>query len=132
MRKTVLVVSAVVCIAIAAFFVLAKPSELERVRAGLVASWRSVDDAQFVREFKSDGSVTDSYGGASVANDRWLLFTSDMPPLNYNGPLDEGKVYLSIGVPGSEPLYFQVQSLSENRLELIYLDRGGVLVFEKR
>jgi hypothetical protein len=127
----VLAVIAVVVAGVALFGARAV-SPMESARANLIGLWRSTEDAKFTREFRSDGTTYDAYEGSVVESDgRWILFTKNMPPEGYEVPLEDTVVYLAITEPESEPLYFRVTRAEVDALELIYLNRGGILSFER-
>lgn len=93
----------------------------------LIGSWQSTEDAKFVRVFTEDGSTEDRYEGSVVAGGTWRLFTSANAP-EVSFPIEEDTVYLVID-DGTERLHFKVVSVTPERLELIYLERGGALSF---
>jgi len=99
----------------------------------LVGRWQSDEDASFIREFRADGTVEDIYtqpdGPVSSSGD-WEVFTAGTPPDGTAIPLEQGAVYLRIAMDG-EQYYFRIAALSDDALQLIYLDRGGALNFSR-
>lgn len=97
----------------------------------LAGEWRSTDDSNFTRTFYENGGYVDAYVGEDVStNGPWVAFTADTAPIGFQYPTEEGVVYLElIGEAG--PMYFSIAELDEDSLVLIYLDRGGVLEFER-
>lgn len=105
--------------------------ETEDVGKMIIGVWESTDDANFVRVFEENGTVTDTYEGDSEATSigQWTILTdlSEEPP---NIPSEEGMVYLKI-LFEEEAFYFIISEVDETSLQLIYLDRGGALNFER-
>ena len=131
MRNAVVVVVVLIFVALL-FFVVGTKDEVDVTRILLQGTWISTQDAKFAREFKEDGTVIDTYEGSSPdAEGRWTLFTREMQPEGYEGELENAPIYLAIGIPNSEPLYFKITKIDENALELVYLNRGGALIFTK-
>ena len=101
-------------------------------RIQILGIWRSTQDPKFTREFKNDGKVIDAYDGSSPnSNGRWVIFTKQMPIDALPEVLEDGAVYLSIAAPESEAQYFKIASINSHELQLVYLDRGGVISFTK-
>ena len=100
--------------------------------AWLIGVWQSTTDAKFVREFRADGTVVDSYDGAPQATDTWKLFTKDNAP-QVSFALEAGASYIQITRQGGVPttFTFKIATLTQDELDLIYLDRGGSLTFKK-
>lgn len=98
----------------------------------LLGLWKSTGDVSFTREFKEDGEVVDRYSGSESATvvGEWEIFTAENPAPGAWFPLEEDSVYVRIMFDG-EAYHYLIASVSETALELVYLDRGGVLQFEK-
>jgi hypothetical protein len=99
----------------------------------LIGKWSSEDDRNFIREYKDDGTVIDSYG--SVDGDvnteaTWELFTSNM---NENVPfqLNNRDVYIMQTEKGGEKLYFRIISVTPDSLELMNMESAGAMRFGK-
>jgi len=105
--------------------------DLGVIEESIVGVWQSVDDENFVREFKEDGTVIDTYEEDEDATlvGQWFVLTdlSEEPP---TVPSIEGATYLKI-LFAEEALYFSISQVGEQALQLIYLDRGGALTFER-
>lgn len=100
------------------------------VTESIQGKWQSVDDAKFVREFKAGDKATDWYDNESVSEGLWIAFTkASAPEVPY--PLQDNVVYLQMTMAGTQAdtLYFKVNKLTPEELELTYMDRGGVLRF---
>ncbi|PIR86490.1 hypothetical protein COU13_00640 [Candidatus Kaiserbacteria bacterium CG10_big_fil_rev_8_21_14_0_10_43_70] len=97
----------------------------------IIGAWRSTDDENFTRKFDSNGTVTDTYDGQDLATSvgSWVILY-DLSEEPANLPLIEGATYLKI-LFAEEALYFTISEISSNTLQLIYLDRGGALNFER-
>ena len=101
-------------------------------------TWKSKEDAKFTREFKADGTVTDTYDGDASATMTGTYMIVD--PLKEpegafgNAPVASltGMTIIRTTWPNSEIMYFGVQSLTETDLSLIHLSgRGNILSFTK-
>lgn len=130
--RPVLVFVAMIAFFVIGFFFIDARDDLDSARENLIGKWQSTQDEKFSRVFKDNGRLIDSYEGSEIRSDGyWALFTKDMSPEGYEGILEGGAIYLSIGVPRSEHLYFKVRKVDANALELTYLNRGGTLSFKK-
>lgn len=98
----------------------------------ILGKWESRDDPLFVREYKSDGTVVDSYDGSVRSNDTWVVFTSEKP-LSVQFPLDPGAVYVQQVTPGdaSSTLNFRVGQVMPETLDMTYMERGNTLSFRR-
>src|SRR3989338_10525348 len=99
----------------------------------LVGTWKSTDDAKFTRTFRADGTVTDSYEGDASAtnNGTWKVYTAKMElPAGVTFQLDNDVSYIQIAMD-SDTFNYRVSKATSAELELIYMDRGGVLRFKK-
>ncbi len=99
----------------------------------ILGQWQAVEDAQLVREFKEGGIVTDWYGGAEVMTGVWGLFNGKEAPPELFLTQDEETVYLRMTLTGEErdALYFRVENVDAENLELVYVGPGGVLEFTR-
>lgn len=107
--------------------------ELIAAVGGLITGrWQSTDDANFIREFNADGTATDWYQGTDVSSGSWSIFTKEQP-VQVTFPLESGATYLQLEMVGSqaEYLHFKIVNLTPETLEMIYMDRGGVLRFTR-
>lgn len=97
----------------------------------LSGTWRSKQDARFVRIFTTDGTVTDEYEGDSDATvtGTWNVvedLASERPELVVNGDVQVIKVQFA-----EEVLYFAIAALTETDLSMIYLSGNGSLEFTR-
>ena len=102
------------------------------VEENIIGLWVSLDDEKFTREFKADGTVIDSYEGEAATSSPWTIFTSESG-LATEFPQSPDIIYLQI-IDGDTPedtLYFSLSKLTPEELELIYMNRGGVLRFTR-
>lgn len=108
----------------------ARPDAALVVSESISGKWQSTTDAKFVREFGASGAVTDWYEGESVSTGTFVAFTSDTA-VNFPYPIEANTVYLKLTMAGTQAdeLYFKVVKLTPESLQLIYLDRGGMLDF---
>ena len=102
------------------------------MRDSLIGVWQSEGDVNFVREFRADGTIVDEYGGPEHAevSGTWSEFSAEKPVGGVNFPLEEGAIYIRATFDG-ELYNYRVVSVTDTALELIYMDRGGVLSFTK-
>jgi hypothetical protein len=98
----------------------------------MVGTWQSTDDANFTRAFTADGHFTDAYKGDSAATETGTFVVVDPMKEDVGVPTSTvvGMTVLKLNF-ASGPLYFGVQSETENSLKLIYLGRGNILSFTK-
>ncbi len=99
----------------------------------VVGKWKSADDAKFTREFREDGTVTDSYEGdaSATSNGRWSQVV-DVAAEPIELPAVGGATLLKL-VFGNETYYFAVSAdTTAEKLVLIHLSgRGNVLTFTR-
>jgi len=106
-----------------------QPSAVQVVSESILGKWMSTTDEKFVREFKA-GAVIDWYENEAVSQGTWKAFTQESAPeLPY--ALEANTVYLELTMTGTQAdkLYFKLVKLTPESLQLIYLDRGGMLEF---
>lgn len=97
----------------------------------LSGTWRSKEDARFVRVFTTDGVVTDRYEGddSATVSGTWSVIedlASERPELVVNGNVQVIKVQFA-----EEVMYFAIAALTETDLSMIYLSGNGSLEFER-
>ncbi len=84
----------------------------------LVGEWRSAEDASFTRVFAADKTFHDTYAGDPAgAPGTWEVSAGKVDQIRLSS---EGDV-----------MTFDVVSLTENDLSMIYLNRGNLLRFER-
>lgn len=100
------------------------------VRESIEGKWQSTDDENFTREFQSGGLAVDGYTGSENTTGTWEVFSSETG-IETPFPQEDGAVYLKMvmGEMSEEIFYFKIGKLTPDELELVYLDRGGVLTF---
>lgn len=107
-----------------------KPDLALVVSESIVGTWQSVDDKKFLREFKANGTSIDYYDGKVSSTDTWKAFTIDKPLPTY-APLEKDTPYVQLMTEENMALNFKVTKLTPDELELVYLDRGGMLTFTR-
>jgi hypothetical protein len=96
-----------------------------------VGKWQSIDDPRFARLFEADGSATDLYDEEASARGRWSVFT-DSSGLSVPFPIETNAAYVRLVMSDSgEPQHFRVITLAPETLELVFMERGGVLRFTR-
>lgn len=109
---------------------IASMGEAELTSA-VVGLWRSVDDPKFTREFLANGTVVDAYEGYPEAtiSGTWFVFTDATAPDNLF--FEPKGTYIQI-IAGGEPYTFGLAGITENELQLVYMELGGVLSFTRQ
>ncbi len=99
----------------------------------IIGTWQSTEDPKFVRVFKAGDVVEDMYDGEVVATGMWVAFVKGIDAPEVPFPLEDNAVYIQATITGSQAdtLNFKLTKLTETELELVYLDRGGVLAFTR-
>lgn len=103
----------------------------EQSSLDLSGTWRSKEDARFVRVFNVDGTITDRYEGDDTAtiSGTWNVvedLANERPELLVNGNVQVIKVQFA-----EEVMYFAIANLTETDLSLIYLSGNGSLEFTR-
>lgn len=91
--------------------------------------WQSIEDPKFTREFRVDGTVFDRYEGKpdATVEGQWHVVMSSDEKLPFT--MKAGVTYLVIEEV-EEVLYFSVNKLTADELELVY-QSGEVLKFKR-
>ena len=103
------------------------------VTENMLGKWQSADDAKYVREFKAKDMVVDWYDGKTVSTGLWVAFTKEKAPKIFPYTMDTSSVYLQLTMTGSQAdtLNYKISKVTQDELQLVYLDRGGVLTFKR-
>lgn len=98
----------------------------------IVGTWQSTQDPRAYKVFESDGTAIERYAGEQPLETAgtWRVFRIDDPVDSYPQPLDADTTYVRID-DGDEQYHYAITALNETTLELIYLDRGGVLQYQR-
>tara|TARA_B100000508_G_scaffold60333_1_gene47195 strand:- start:232902 stop:233318 length:417 start_codon:yes stop_codon:yes gene_type:complete len=96
----------------------------------LAGVWQSIEDPNFVRTIYENGGYSDLYEGEEVSNGPWVTFLGDASLVDFPYSIEDGAMYLEL-MDEEGSLYFKVVEKTEEKLTLIYLDRGGVLEFTR-
>lgn len=98
----------------------------------LVGVWQSTEDPNAVRTIYENGGFMDTYAGVEDATTEgsWVTFTEDNAPEVFPFEIAEDTRYLALQSP-EETLFFSIAELTEERLVLIYLNRGGALEYTR-
>jgi hypothetical protein len=102
------------------------------VSESILGTWQSTTDTKSIREFQAGGRVQDRYDGTVVASGTYQVFT-DEKPLEVSFPLTGNTPYMRLTMSGtqSETLDLKVINLTLEELGLVYMDRGGVLLYTR-
>ena len=108
---------------------VARPDQ--EVAASLDGTWKSKEDARFVRTFKADGTVTDRYEGddSATVSGTWS-FVMDPTKEQAELPVVKDAKVLKLQFP-EEVMYFALTQLTETDLSMIYLSGNGSLEFTR-
>lgn len=129
-----IIIGAVLLVAIGGWYMLSgEESPRQQVSESIVGKWRGVNDEKLEREFKEGGVVTDWYNGQEMASGTWSLFDASDAPAYLLTNDDSQAIYLVVNLTGEETggLYFLVNSVNAEGLELSYLDSGRSLEFSR-
>ncbi len=99
----------------------------------MIGTWSSEDDRNFIREYKNDGTLTDSYAsatGEAKTDADWSLFTSDNAD-EVQFQLNNKDVYVKQVEKSGAVTYFRIDSVTPTELGLINMTKGGGLRFGK-
>lgn len=102
----------------------------ERVGDPLVGVWQSKEDARFSRTFYADGSFTDRYEGEPSATQPGEWKRTAGTNADLSSSLEAGLDGLELVIDG-DVYRFGIIDVTVDSLELVYLDRGGVLTFTR-
>ena len=108
---------------------VARPNE--EVAVSLDGTWKSKEDARFIRTFKADGTVTDRYEGddSATVSGTWS-FVADPSKEQGELPVVKDAKVLKLQFP-EEVMYFALTDLTETDLSMIYLSGNGSLEFTR-
>lgn len=98
----------------------------------MIGMWSSEDDRNFQREYRDDGTFTDSYAsaeGETKTDGQWSLFTADNAD-DMVFELNSENVYVK-QVEEAGTFYFSIINVTPEALELMNLDKGNMLRFGK-
>ncbi len=96
----------------------------------IAGSWVSEDDAHYGVVFGADGTVVESYAGVAVASGTYHFAAS---PDGYTAEAHEPShphAFLLEEIDGERYAY-RVGTLTPDKLEIMYLERGKPLTFTK-
>tara|TARA_B100001750_G_C15459297_1_gene573301 strand:- start:175 stop:645 length:471 start_codon:yes stop_codon:yes gene_type:complete len=102
------------------------------IETALTGRWQSTTDVNSYKIFSADGSVIERYEGETTVESEgsWEVFSTNDPVSTIEAPLDPAMTYLRIS-EGGEQYHYLITTINETDLELVYLDRGGVLTYQK-
>lgn len=106
---------------------------LSAAESVLVGVWRNSVDPRFTREFLADKSAVDLYdNGDSLDRTAlsWNVFNDDAPDPTFKGEILPLTLYLHMS-NGKEDLFFVLDKITPEALEMDDLDSGEVLTFIK-
>lgn len=107
--------------------------DMVRIISGeLVGTYQGNPNTKFTREFKADGTVVDTYEGKVVAEGTWQVYTKESPlPVAFD--IAEKASYVQITFAGaqSQTLNFRISEVTPAVLNLVFMERGGTLSFNR-
>ena len=103
------------------------------VSESILGKWQSTEDAKFTREFKAGNAVEDRYDNKVVSSGLWVAFEKGIQAPEVPYPLADNVIYIQMTMQGTQAdtLNFKLTKLTPEELQLIYMDRGGVLQFKR-
>jgi len=103
----------------------------EETSRELAGTWRSKEDARFVRVFRADGTITDLYEGDDSATimGTWN-FVDDPSKEQAELPVVKDAKVIKVQFP-EEVMYFALTTLTSTDLSMIYLSGNGSLEFTR-
>jgi hypothetical protein len=96
----------------------------------LFGVWQSVDDSQNTIAFYANGEMTDSYGGGAINEMGTYQLFRNSTNLLIDGIQNQQSMVLRQTF-GTEEYYYEVETLSEDLLELIFVRDGSVVRYER-
>ncbi len=99
--------------------------------AMLAGGWISADDVAYEVNFAGDGTVVESYGGASVSTGTYKFAASPDGYTDLEHGSENPHAFLLEDIDGEKYAY-RVSKITPERLELTYLERGNTLTFTRR
>lgn len=102
------------------------------VSQNILGTWRSLDDQRFNREFRADGTFTDSYEGDRDTRGVWRVYTGDTLPkesLTFEPANDETYLMLTDDITPELVMHFRLDKLTSEELEMTYMEGNGILRF---
>lgn len=97
----------------------------------LSGTWRSKQDARFIRVFTTDGTVTDRYEGDDSATVTGTWSVVEDPANEQAGlPVVKDAQIIKVQFP-EEVMYFAITALTETDLTMLYLTGNGSLEFSR-
>lgn len=107
-----------------------KPDGALIITESIQGRWQSSQDPKFVRVFNANKTVVDMNGASAVSSGTWEVFTKENP-LTVSFPLEADGIYVQLTMSGaqSEKMNFKVNKLTPESLELVSMERGGILAF---
>lgn len=105
--------------------------QTEEAAVALAGSWKSSQDERFVRTFREDGTLTDTYEGdrSATMSGAWSLVSEEDQALLGLPDVDGARV-VSVQFP-EEVLYFAIVEHTEHTLALQFLTGNGTLAFTR-
>lgn len=100
----------------------------------IVGTWQSDRDAKSTRVYSSDGTLVDMYDGRELSRGTWKAFTAEKPAAGVSLTLEADTVYMQeilVNEAETATLNLQVEKLTPENLELIYVEGVGSLTYTR-
>lgn len=114
---------------------LMHPSFMDKVEPDtaetlIEGKWQSIQDPSFVREFTKT-AVSDFYDNELITDiGSWQIFSSEEVVPGFPGEAEEDQTYVVLRFE-NEVLFFKIVEVTKKSLDMVYLNRGGVLSFTR-
>lgn len=101
------------------------------VMRSIQGKWQGRDDAKFVREFNAGATYVDLYDDKNTSSGTWVVFTKEHAPGPMPFTVEGNTVYIQLtdSKNPANTLHFKLIKLTPEQLQMVYLERGGVLTF---
>jgi len=101
---------------------------VEQIKARLVGSWRSTQDAKSSLTILPDGKWSSGYEGEAAAVSDWTTFPGDQPPLGAAGPFTPASRYLEVK-DADGVFYYELGHITAEAFDMFSTARGNNLGF---
>jgi hypothetical protein len=111
-----------------------RPS-LAALHQALVGTWQDLSNTRFTREFDADGTSVQRLDGdpSATASGHWRIFDGAAAPSDLTRlgvKFDPADFYVEID-QSDDTLLYGLAQVSRDGLQLVYLERGNTLFFER-
>lgn len=103
--------------------------DVDQLKANIVGTWESVDDANSIVTYNNNGTFRSLYDGAEMQNGTWEMFTLDGAD---GGPAGNFiRIHNDLDTTGGEDVELAVVEAAGDTLTLSLLGRGNTLEYRR-